>query len=80
MVAVAITGLHIEISSGAETAISGSFNSEHLSRFSALGIEEALAGDSAGRRGDEAAEIRVGGSEAGGHVSELSGSADVSGM
>lgn len=80
MVAVAVAGLHIEISSGTETAIAGSFNSEHLSRFSSLGIEEALSGDSAGRSGDDAAEIRVGGCEAGGHVGEVSSAADVSGV
>lgn len=77
---MAVSGFHIEISSGAETAATCSFNREDLSRLGALCIEEALAGNSARRGGDDAAEIGMGRGEAGGHVSEVGGATDESGM
>lgn len=77
---MAVAGLHIEISRGAGTAVTGGFDSEDLSRLGALGVEEALAGNSARRGGDDAAEIGMGRGAAGGRVGEVGGAADEGGM
>lgn len=80
MIAVAITRLHIEISSGASAALAGRLNGENLSRRGALGVEESLTGNGTGRGGNDAAEIRVRGGEASGHIGELGGASNVSGF
>lgn len=77
---MAVSGFHIEISSGAKTAVTGSFNREDLSRLGALCIEEALAGNSARRGSDDTSEIGMGRGEASGHVGEVGGATDESGM
>lgn len=80
MVAVAVAGLHVEISGGAPGEVSGSLDGEDLSGLGALGVEKALAGDLSGSSGDDAAKVGVGRGEAGGFVSELDGASDVGGI
>lgn len=80
MVAVAVAGLHVEISGGAPGELSGSLDGEDLSGLGALGVEKALAGDLSGWSGDDAAKVGVGRGEAGGFVSKVDGASDVGGI
>lgn len=80
MVAVAVAGLHVEVRGGAAGVLGGGGDSLDFRRGGALRVEVALAGDGAGGGDDDAAEVGVGGSEAGGFVGEVDGASDVSGV
>ena len=80
VVAVAITGLQVDIGGGASTPRTGSLNGLELGRLGALSVKVALAGDMARGGSDDATEVGVRGGEAGGLVGKLSGASDVRGL
>lgn len=80
MVTVAVAGLHVEVRGGAAAEFAGGLDGLDLRGGGALGVEVALAGDFAGGGDDDAAEVGVGGCEAGGFVGEVGSASDVGGV
>lgn len=80
MVAVAVSGLQINIGGGSSARLAGSLEGLELGGLSALRVEKPFACNMAGGGGDDATEVGVRGGEASGLVGKVRGASDVVGL